>query len=184
MNNLQSTDLKRKEQTELRVEFEILLEADFIRLIRQSKRKDYYISRSAVLYSVSSKSITKMKPQLHDKGYLKYLINGVYEFEHRLVSEAFDPAFQPHLQINHIDKNRQNNHISNLEVCTAQENIFHQRVTNQLNDDKAYSITDLKQIQQDIKSNQIADLVKTITDNTYSDNIDSVTIKFKNQEKH
>lgn len=44
---------------------------------------------------------------------------------HRLVAEHFllNPDNLP--QINHIDGNKQNNHISNLEWCSAQHNVIH-----------------------------------------------------------
>ena len=60
---------------------------------------------------------------------------------HRLVAEAFLPKIDPDkTQINHIDENKQNNCVSNLEWCTAKENVnygtciirrsFKQRFTN------------------------------------------------------
>ena len=44
---------------------------------------------------------------------------------HRIVYEVFVGKIPEGLQINHIDGNKSNNHLSNLEVCTASENIKH-----------------------------------------------------------
>lgn len=44
---------------------------------------------------------------------------------HRIVYETFVGDIPEGLQINHLDGNKSNNHLSNLEVCTASENIKH-----------------------------------------------------------
>ncbi len=45
---------------------------------------------------------------------------------HRLLLLAFKPINNPELyQCNHIDGNKQNNNINNLEWCTGSENIKH-----------------------------------------------------------
>lgn len=44
---------------------------------------------------------------------------------HRLVAEAFLPDFKSSLQVNHIDGNKHNNHLNNLEMVTAKQNVAH-----------------------------------------------------------
>lgn len=41
---------------------------------------------------------------------------------HRLVAKAFIPEYSEELEVNHIDENKLNNNLINLEVCTRQYN--------------------------------------------------------------
>lgn len=70
-----------------------------------------------------------IKPGKDTKGYLRISVclNGkqhTYKI-HRLVAQAFIPNPENKPQVNHIDGNKQNNHVENLEWCTNQENQDH-----------------------------------------------------------
>lgn len=70
-----------------------------------------------------------IKPTTTKKGYLRVHLNlngkQVKRYVHRLVGKTFIPNKDNKPQINHIDGDKLNNHISNLEWCTNQENIIH-----------------------------------------------------------
>lgn len=63
-------------------------------------------------------------------GYERYTyrdINGKSKFRpvHRLVAELFLPKIDGKNIINHIDSNRKNNKVTNLEWVTPKENVYH-----------------------------------------------------------
>ena len=67
----------------------------------------------------------KLKPVITSKGYYYVDLAGKNRRVHRLVAEAFLPDFLTKPQVNHIDGNKQNNQLSNLEMTTAKENMRH-----------------------------------------------------------
>lgn len=54
-------------------------------------------------------------------GYLGCRLGGL----HRLVAEAFLDTWNPDLDVNHIDGDKHNNNVANLEMVTRKENIQH-----------------------------------------------------------
>lgn len=51
--------------------------------------------------------------------------SGKQMYVHRLVAELFLGGIPDGMQVNHKDGNKENNHVSNLEVVSAKENIKH-----------------------------------------------------------
>lgn len=70
-----------------------------------------------------------LHPQKRNNGYMAIMLykNGKFtnKLVHRLVAEAFIPNPHGKKQINHIDGNKENNSIGNLEWCTQSENMTH-----------------------------------------------------------
>lgn len=90
---------------------------------------DYYISNFGRVLSKKKNYFNRiMKPKKSKKtGYLQIglMINNKRKFFliHRLVLSHFNPIENMEmLEVNHIDENKQNNHIENLEWMTSKEN--------------------------------------------------------------
>ena len=66
-----------------------------------------------------------MKLQNNGCGYRHVSISSKTRLVHRIVAEAFIPRIVGKNCINHIDGNKQNNNISNLEWVTHKENSIH-----------------------------------------------------------
>lgn len=70
-----------------------------------------------------------LKPVSTPKGYVRVKIwygpSYKTRMVHRIVAEAFIPRPEGKTQINHIDGNKTNNQVDNLEWCTQSENMRH-----------------------------------------------------------
>jgi len=89
--------------------------------------KDYYeIQEDGKLFGYQGR---EMADALDNGGYIRNNLlteNGLRKFlRHRLVALAFIPNPDNKEQVNHIDEDKTNNHVYNLEWCTRVENVNH-----------------------------------------------------------
>ena len=89
--------------------------------------ENYEVSNLGKVRNIKSGIV--LKPWITKDGYLRHCLYKHNKRKnlllHRIIATAFidDPGKKP--QINHIDENKLNNDLSNLEWCTERENIVH-----------------------------------------------------------
>lgn len=90
---------------------------------------NYYINKNGEVYSSKRKNLIKMKLEYHSTGYVYVNLwnNGKRKHcrVHRLVCEAFIKNPMNKKCVNHIDGNKSNNCVENLEWCSVSENTKH-----------------------------------------------------------
>lgn len=104
-----------------------------------------------------TKKEREMAKRINGEGYeIVGLYNGNQQLQtgvHRLVAQAFIPNPEHKEQVNHIDGNKRNNRVDNLEWCTQTENIRHAMRTGLLNITGASNGSSRKVQQLDLKGN-------------------------------
>ncbi|GIX59813.1 hypothetical protein BPADB04_48430 [Bacillus paranthracis] len=93
----------------------------------QRVKRKYYISPQGNIKSISTVTGVErhLKPSLDKDGYHYFTINNKAYRINRLVAQAYIPNVDNKPCVNHIDLNRINNNVSNLEWVTHSENIQH-----------------------------------------------------------
>lgn len=91
--------------------------------------QEYQIDDEGNIYSPYN-GFHKLNPSPTKKGYYRIVLqtsNGRKTFQvHRLVLQTFNPIENmDKLQVNHIDGDKSNNNLNNLEWCSCKENINH-----------------------------------------------------------
>lgn len=82
--------------------------------------KDLKVKKPMIYYSKE-----RILKTFISKGYRAIIIKKKHYTLHRLIAEAFIPKIEGENIINHIDGNKLNNSIDNLEWCTYSENNKH-----------------------------------------------------------
>lgn len=92
---------------------------------------DYSIAKDGTILSLLTDQI--VKPSVNSNGYLKVTLHKdgstCTRQVHILVAQQFIPNPDNLPVVNHIDGNKQNPNVTNLEWCTQQENVIHAHKT-------------------------------------------------------
>ena len=87
---------------------------------------DYFVTKDGKVYSKKSGKLKELRPCGTRYKHVT-LINGQKKYPdiHRLVAEAYIPNPDNLPEVNHIDENKLNNHVDNLEWVTRTQNNRH-----------------------------------------------------------
>ena len=110
----------------------------------------YQISNHGRLKSFKKDKNGKILKNTNKKGgyfsvVLEYKNNTKHTRIHRLVAESFIPNPNNYPCVNHIDGNKQNNNVENLEWCTYKQNFEHSKRIGLWEYNKPYKCKKIKQ---------------------------------------
>lgn len=123
---------------------------------------DYQVSNLGRVKNIKTGIIKKQR--INKYGYCDIKLNnkGIYKMflVHRLVAKAFISNPNNLSEVNHIDGNKSNNYVDNLEWCTRSKNISHAYKNNLFESqkehlEKIHNQKCRKVIQKDLENNKI-----------------------------
>ncbi len=131
-------------------------EQDFMK--QKSKKipnfSNYSATENGKIFSHKTKKY--IRGQINNEGYVRlglYGENGEKKFLiHRLIAQTFIPNIENKPQVNHIDSNKSNNCVDNLEWITNKENREHslRQYRTEIIVPKNYSIDNFRQVEKNI----------------------------------
>lgn len=85
----------------------------------------YYVDRFGNVYTIKpNEELRKLAINgTANRGYKAFMVNHKLYYVHRVVYEAFIGEIPEGLIIDHIDENKSNNHLTNLQVLSHSENL-------------------------------------------------------------
>lgn len=92
-----------------------------ILLLDTEKYKGIGVAENGIIFGKRGKPLT---PRIYE-GYQQVKAGNQWVSVHRLLALAFIPNPKNYETVNHIDGNKQNNSLNNLEWCSRTENIYH-----------------------------------------------------------
>ena len=113
-------------------------------MVRIENHPNYSVTKKGDVYSHKRNKF--LKQWNRGKGYLAVEIDYKTHSVHRLVAMTFIPNPKSKKEVNHIDGDKRNNCVSNLEWSTHKENMNHARKNNLIRMGENHSLSTLNEL--------------------------------------